>query len=84
MFIPVTLNPFTVDRRPTLGKCLVFRCCHKWLFKKNPYCLQDGVIIVGLGIDFENKCFPLFLHSSIIGKTHNLLKLFEREAVLTV
>ena len=29
-----------------------------------------------LSINLVDKCFPLLLHSSIIAKAHNLLKLF--------
>lgn len=67
-----------------LGKSFIFHCRRKRLFKKILYCSQNGTVIVRLGIDFADKGFPFLLHSKIIGKTHNLLELREREAVLTV
>ena len=78
------LYPFAVGSRPTRIKCFIFCCRRKRLFKKNLYCFQDSIVIIRLGIDLADKCFPLFLHGSIIVEAYNLLKLFNGKTMFTV
>lgn len=78
------LNPFAVGSRPTLGKCFIFHCRRKRLFKKIPYCFQYDAQIISFSINLTSKSFPLFLHSGIINKAYYLLKLFNSKTMSTV
>ena len=64
---------------PMFIKRLLVDYYHDWLFQKGSDCTQNGTITIGFCINFPTKCFPLFLHSFVILKSHHLFELLNNE-----
>lgn len=81
---PLLLYPIVISGRPVFIKLFTLNCRRKWLGQESADCFQHGAVIIRFRIYLTDKCLPLFPHSAITIKSHNLFKLCHRKIVFSV